>query len=91
MPYYTVHNDYFATGEGRTIMVLYVSATSEDEAMDRFRSEFGVFYSYGAVVLPGKVFNFPTCEFLISDRVRKALETWDAHLFYSAEFHYNIS
>jgi hypothetical protein len=101
---YTVVSDYFATGEGRTISVLFTMGyprrthplydTEKDGkfwAMEAFRERFGSWYAQGAEVHEGIHFDLPCVDFVISEKVRDMLIAGRASMEYSTQFHYNFS
>ena len=70
---WTVWADYFATGEGRTILGLICSASSPQDARQRFGEVFDPFYVPGCDVEKGVVRNEAT-QFLWSSAALTALE-----------------
>ena len=94
---YTVYCDYTATGEGRTIMVLFTKAygldSPEVNAKMRFVELFGEYYGIGADFYEGLKFDFPNADLLLSDRIKQALlGAQDAgNLEYHAHLHFNLS
>lgn len=91
MKQYTITADYMATGEGRTIMIMFTYAESGEGAWKKFQERFGVFYAYGAEVKEGIDFDFPGSDIMLTAPLKKALAEWDCYKTYSAEFHYNFS
>lgn len=91
MNHYTIVSDYFATGEGRTIMIMITYAESEEKARKRFQERFGVFYTYCAEVKEGVDLDFPGSDIMLTTPLKKALAEWDCYKTYSAEFYYNFS
>ena len=73
---WTVWADYFATGEGRTILGLICSALSTQDARQRFGEVFDPFYVPGCDVEKGVVRNEAT-QFLWSGATLTALEELD--------------
>jgi hypothetical protein len=69
---YTVIADYIATGEGRTVMVLYTRALGADDgienALTQFKSNFGAYYAQGATVYSGLKFDCPGADLFVSDK-----------------------
>jgi hypothetical protein len=103
---YTVISDYFATGEGRTIMVLYTKAypfgkdwqdPTKDGAywaLEDFKQKFGDYYAIGAEVKEGLVFDFLNSELVINKELRDFLiksEKEAGGLEYFASLHFNYS
>ncbi len=87
---YTVVCDYFATGEGRTIMVLVASGNSYG-ALTRFADIFGSYYAIGAEVHDGVKLDFPGSEYVVPDPIRKE-KFWERGMFeYHSSFHLNLS
>lgn len=84
--------DYFATGEGRTIGLLVMTATSEQDLLFALRQDFGEYYSIGVKV---GIWTGALPQGFESVDPRPALEALD-ELFverprhrYVAKFHYN--
>lgn len=95
---YTVTCNYFATGEGITYMVLftrgYGPADGHTNALETFKRYFGDYYSIGAELQEGMVFDFSGSEMLVSDTLRAKLEEWVSQaggLEYHAKLHVNFS
>ena len=87
---YTAVCDYYATGEGRTIMVL-LSNGDPCVALDRFADIFGSYYVRGAEVYEGIKLDFSGSEFVIPD-VIKTCKLWEKGMFeYHSSFHINMS
>jgi len=57
MTLWTVWLDYFATGEGRTLMVRIAQAQSAEQARDAFAKRFGDYFADGASIAEGVVLN----------------------------------
>lgn len=87
---YTVISDYYATGEGRTVMVL-ISSGSSYYALSRFTDIFGSYYTIGADVVEGVKLDFPGSEFVIPESIRKNKPLEEANFEYHASFHFNAS
>ena len=103
---YTVVCDYSATGEGRSIMVLYTRGytldyTNDEQdfspeywALKRFKRTFGGWFARGATAYPGMIFDFPGAELLLSDKMKESLQVWEkvaGGLEYYAQVHVNFS
>jgi hypothetical protein len=103
---YTVISDYGATGEGRTVMVLYTKGypvgldyddpTKDGKywALESFKNQFGDWYAAGAEVHQDMVFDFPGSELLLSDKLKESLTNWEknaGNLEYYASIHVNFS
>lgn len=103
---YTVTCDYSATGEGRTLMVLYTRGhprgpnyddpTKDGRywALENFKEKFGDWFTMGAKVHDGMIFDFPGSEHLLSDVLKKSLQDWEktaGGLEYHACLHFNFS
>ena len=89
---WTVWADYFATGEGRTILGLICSASSPQDARQRFGEVFDPFYVLGCDVEKGVVRN-ETTQFLWSGAALDALEALDprASVEANSRIHFNLS
>ncbi len=89
---WTVWADYFATGEGRTILGLICSALSPQDARQRFGEVFGPFYVPGCDVEKPVVRNEIT-QFLWSGASLTALEELDprASVEATSRIHFNWS
>ena len=101
---YTVVSDYFATGEGRTIAVMFTMASPLPNhplygkqtdgkfwAMERFRERFGWWLTQGADVHEGLHFDLPSVDFVMSEKVRDMLMAGGAMMEYSTQFYFNFS
>lgn len=95
---YTVHSDYFATGEGVTYMVLFTQAFGEHDsfegnALEDFKSVFGDYYAIGAEVKKGLFFDFNGAEYLITDKLKERLLEYQNKglISYHASYHMNLS
>lgn len=87
---YTVISDYYATGEGRTIMVL-ISNDNSFNALSRFTDIFGAYYAIGADVIEGVKLDFPGANFVIPEHIKNE-KFWEKGMFeYHASFHLNLS
>lgn len=89
---WTVWADYFATGEGRTILGLICSASSPQDARQRFGEVFDPFYVSGCSAEKGVVRN-ETTQFLWSGTALTALEELDprASVEATSRIHCNLS
>ena len=89
---WTVWADYFATGEGRTILGLICSASSPQDARQRFGEVFNPLYVSGCDVEKGVVRN-ETTQFLWSGAALTALKELDprASVEATSQIHFNLS
>ena len=95
----TVIMQYGATGDGTTYAVMYKRgycphADRKKNALDNFIRQFGEFYSYGAEVHDGMVFDFHGSHLLVSENLKTVLIDFvrDAGgLEYHASIHMNFS
>lgn len=96
---YTVFCDYFATGEGRTFMLLITRGYGESDdgkenALETFKEVFGDYYAIGAEIRDGIDFNIPGAKFLLSEELKNSLLDWEKDaggLEYHATLHVNFS
>ena len=79
-------------------MVLYTRGygrlTGKENARATFKNIFGSYYSLGAEVKEGLVFDFPKSELLLNEELRQTLEDYAntaGGLEYHASFHFNFS
>ena len=93
MALYTVHADYFATGEGRTLMLLYTYAANEDDARAAFGRAFSPYFALGCEVAEGFLLDIPIADYLLSDKVKEFLRTQagQCNLDYHSSLHFNYS
>ena len=89
---WTVWVDYFATGEGRTLLGLICSAASPEDARQRFGEVFDPYYASGCQVEKGVARNDAT-QFLWSAAALTALEELDPRAAVEAisRIHINLS
>ena len=89
---WTVLADYFATGECRTILGLICSASSPQDAQQRFGEVFDPFYVSGCDVEKGVVRN-ETTQFLWSGAALTVLEELNQTTSVQAtsRIHFNLS
>jgi hypothetical protein len=89
---WTAWTDYFATGEGRTLLGLICSATSPEDARQRFGEVFDPYYASGCQVEKGVARNDAT-QFLWSEAALTALEELDPRAAVEAisRIHINLS
>lgn len=89
---WSVWSDYFATGEGRTLMAVVGYASSEEQAKALFVQQFGEWFALGCEAAPGVVPN-PVLEHLFSPVVLQLLTDNDgvANLKAHASVHINMS
>lgn len=88
---YTVISEYYGTGEGVTMMVLF---TRRQDALQAFADRFGGYYVMGAEVFEGLVFDFPYADILVSEKARKMLEQLNDEaggLEFYASMYFNLS
>ena len=92
MKLWTVFEDYFATGEGRTLMACIVYATNKKEALAKFEEQFGDYYVKGATAEKGVVRNTVT-EFVFSKDMLEMLTNNEgkATLVAHGSLHFNFS
>jgi hypothetical protein len=89
---YTVHGDYFATGEGQTLMLLYTMAESRVDAMDKARQLFGDWYAQGLEVINGFDVTVHEARFLFPEPVKSIMEKGGYGAFdFHASCHFNFS
>ncbi len=87
---YTAHSDYSATGEGRTLMILYSNLPTENQVLDRFKSIFSDYMAIGATIVKGIDFDNRCAKFLLSDPIKRMLQD-NVYMEYFASIHYNYS
>lgn len=87
---YTVTCDYSATGEGRTIFLLYCSASSPENAIEQFKKEFrgGDYVAIGAEFIEGYDFVNYIAQSLVTAYVQVQLQENYMSSF-AATLHYN--
>lgn len=94
---YTAFADYYATGEGRSLMFLvsrgYGPKSREENVRDRFIELFGSYMAMGMEIKEGLNFDFDGIDLLVSEKTRKFLESsLDAgNLEYHVGLHFNFS
>jgi hypothetical protein len=91
---FTVYSDYFATGEGRTLSILYtINAETSEDALDEFKQSIphGDWYGLGAEVVNGFNFDNHVAKLLVTDAVREILENPSCYCNYSSSLHFNFS
>ena len=88
---YTVTCDYMATGEGHTMTILYIFASSPEDALLQFKREVtnGDWFSLGAEVKIGFDFDNYIAQQLVSPAVRRQLEDENCNRHFVAQLHYN--
>jgi|GEM_PF-5921824 len=85
---YTIEVDYFATGEGRTLIINYVMDNTPEDALRNFIGDYSYdFYSHYAEVKEGWVFDSEVAEILVSPAVQKLLNGQDGQKFFTANLH----
>lgn len=89
---WTTWCDYYATGEGRTLMALTGPAEDEASAKRQFAARFGEFAARGATSKPGLVNNDVT-QFLWSPKMLTFIEQSPAlgGLSADARLHFNFA
>ena len=89
---WTVWLDYFATGEGRSMMAVIGYASNENEAKELFSKKFGDWFKIGCDAAPGVVQN-PVTQFLFSTEALQMLtkHNGNANLVVHASIHINMS
>ena len=92
MKLWTVWQDYYATGEGRTLMARIAYAESAQEALAGFGREFDPYFASGAEALEGVRENEVT-QALFAPAVLKEAGQMEgrATLELSARFHFNFA
>jgi hypothetical protein len=103
---YTVISDYSASGEGRSIMVMYTRGLPQwphwDDpnkdgqywALKQFKEKFGDWFASGATVYSGMIFDFDGSDLLLSSELKNQLQSWEntaGGLEYYASIHFNFS
>ena len=90
---FTVYSDYFATGEGRTISILYtLHAQTPEEALKKFKTTIphGDWYGKGAEVIQGFDFDNHVAKFLVTEVTKELLLNPRCNRDYFAHLHYNF-
>ena len=92
MKLWTVWQDYFATGEGRTLMACIAYAKNEEEAIAAFGRHFNPYYALGANALEGVHENEVT-QALFTPRTLDSAKELEgrAMLQLAGSFHFNFS
>lgn len=86
---YTAKLDYFATGEGRTLMILVGNYSKQSEAYDAFSKHFDPYFAQGCDIVEGV--DLMGFEKLVPEFVQKELTEGKAYYEYFTCFHYNLS
>jgi hypothetical protein len=86
---YTIEVDYFATGEGRTLIINYAMDITPEDALRNFIDNYSYpFYiRHYAEVKEGWVFDSEVAEILVSPAVQKLLNGQDGQKFFTASLH----
>lgn len=87
---YTVISDYYATGEGRTVMIL-ISSSDPYYALSRFTDIFGPYYTIGAEVIEGVKLDFSGADYVIPEYLKKSKPWEEGNFEYHAAYHLNMS
>lgn len=89
---WTVWLDYFATGEGRTMMAVIGYASNEDEAKALFFKQFGEWFALGCEAGVGIVHN-PVIQYLFSPVALQTMTQSEglANIVAHASVHLNAS
>ena len=89
---WTASSDYFATGEGRTMMARISYAQDEDDARRQFGIAFNTYFAQGCEVERGVARNEVTL-FLWSEKALAYFEQLDSRgtLEANSSFHFNLS
>jgi hypothetical protein len=90
---WTASGNYFATGEGHSLVAYIGYAVSEENLREEIERVFGEFWANNCDVLPGLIRNDVT-EFLWSDKALARLERCQSQagvLVASARIHVNMS
>lgn len=92
MDLWTIENDYFATGEGRTIQALITYAKDSEEAIQKFGEEFDLYFAMGATATQGIVESEIT-QYLFTSKMFKEIKNMEgkAKIKLSAQLHFNYS
>lgn len=88
----TILEDYFATGEGRTIYVMVTYASDEQDAKKQFARRFGDHFAQGCEVWPGvneKVVGYLFAPNVIANLI--GLDGKAGNLELYGSFHFNLS
>jgi hypothetical protein len=92
MKLWTVWQDYFATGEGRTLMARIGYAENEQDALAGFGREFDPYFASGAEALEGVHENEVTQALFSPAALNRAREMEGrATLELAVRFHFNFS
>lgn len=92
MKLWTTWADYFATGEGRTIMVQITYAADEANAIKHFKKKFGDYFALGAEAKEGVVRNEYT-RYVFSNKALKFVKENEGKCMIDmhAALHFNFS
>jgi hypothetical protein len=90
---YTVTVDHSATGEGRTIIILYVLAESPENAIEKFKTlVYGGDYFYqGAIVVEGFDFDSELAQLFLTETIKEQLTDDSCNRYYQSMIHFNYS
>ena len=90
---YTVTVDYTASGEGRTIIILYVLAETSDDAIEKFKTLVygGDYFSHGAIVVEGFDFENEIAQYFLTDAIKEQLTDDNCNRYYQSMMHFNYS
>jgi|APFre7841882654_1041346.scaffolds.fasta_scaffold680560_1 proline racemase len=93
MTKYTITSDYYATGEGRTLSIVYCFAQDEAAALEQFKKTVygGDWYVLGATVIEGFDFDNEVARYLITAAVKAQLLDERCNLAFSSQLHFNYS
>lgn len=93
MSKFTITADYFATGEGRTMTIMYLFAEDSIKALEEFKKQIhnGEWWVLGADVVEGFDFDNEMAKFMITAGVRSQLEDDHCNLNYFSQLHFNYS
>lgn len=90
MALYSAWCDYFATGEGRTIMVMYCIAEDEDDLRKKFSDAFHPYYAPGMQFEDG-IKKDDIFAHMVPHTVTSMLEEGGCYFDFYTSFHYNFS
>lgn len=92
MRLWTVRNDYYATGEGRTLMAWIGYAKDQSEALERFGDAFDSYFARGAGAAEGVVGN-EVIDHLFSQRVLDEVRSMEggAAIQLTGCLHFNLA
>ena len=87
---FTITVDYYASGEGRRLVIMMLYARDKADALEKFTKKYGDFLAEGAEVHEGYLFDHVVSEFFISADVMAELEQ-SGFCEFNAEYYVNRS